>query len=75
MLHMVTLGGSGKKHVDRHPKIGEEGGREGRRDGGRREGSRNLSVSISPSVTFSLILQSPLSFTSSLPFSPQHLLF
>ena len=22
MLHMVTLGGSGKKHVDRHPKIG-----------------------------------------------------
>jgi serine O-acetyltransferase len=23
MLHMVTLGGSGKKHVDRHPKIGE----------------------------------------------------
>ncbi|KAM3569463.1 hypothetical protein VYU27_008444 [Nannochloropsis oceanica] len=23
MLHMVTLGGSGKKHVDRHPKIGD----------------------------------------------------
>jgi serine O-acetyltransferase len=23
MLHMVTLGGSGKKHVDRHPKIGK----------------------------------------------------
>lgn len=22
MLHMVTLGGSGRKHVDRHPKIG-----------------------------------------------------
>ena len=26
MLHMVTLGGSGKKHVDRHPKIGKSGG-------------------------------------------------
>ena len=26
MLHMVTLGGSGKKHVDRHPKIGKSRG-------------------------------------------------
>jgi hypothetical protein len=42
MLHMVTLGGSGKKHVDRHPKIGvREGGREEGREG--REGGWGMS--------------------------------
>jgi len=60
MLHMVTLGGSGKKHVDRHPKIGQkERGSVGVREGGGEVGKCRFaicSILVSWSITAALYL-------------------